>query len=379
MDSRRYIELLEDYWDIGFGFIFLLLTIYFSQIHNIYMAALFSALAIGSFSVTVSEIAEIIAERLGEPFGSLVLTFTAVIIEILILFMIVLESVHSPEAISTVKEGIISTVLVDLNALLGLALFVGGLSFKEQEHNEDTSSSYTTILLVATAMFLVPSTLGILHNEEALYKASLIISVFLFVYYIFIFRFQTKTHIHFFKSTARSRLLRYKKKMNIDNEEEDDNYFFAKRSNKVNFIMLFVLLAVIGYTAEIFAHTGIKIFNEFNISSGFAGLIIAFITVAPELFTAVKAAKNDQTQRVVNIAMGASTVSIMLTVPILMFLTILFNVDLTLDFTPLQVGALLLTIILVWKTTDNGETNYLEGLSHLMLFSSYAVIAFFYN
>ena len=167
--------------------------------------------------------------------------------------------------------------------------------------------------------------------------------------------------------------------MNIDTEEDDDNYFFAKTSNKVNFIMLFILLAVIGYTAEIFAHTGIKIFNEFNISSGFAGLIIAFITVAPELFTAVKAAKNDQTQRVVNIAMGASTVSIMLTVPILMFLTILFNVDLTLDFTPLQVGALLLTIILVWKTTDNGETNYLEGLSHLMLFSSYAVIAFFYN
>jgi Ca2+:H+ antiporter len=106
--------------------------------------------------------------------------------------------------------------------------------------------------------------------------------------------------------------------------------------------------------------------------------LIAIISVTPEIFTAIKAAKDDQIQRVINIAMGASTVSILLTVPILMFLGFMFKIDLVLNFNPLQVGALIFTIILAWKTTDNGETNYFEGLSHLMLFISYAIIAGFY-
>jgi len=118
-----------------------------------------------------------------------------------------------------------------------------------------------------------------------------------------------------------------------------------------------------------------KFFKEFGISSGLAGLIIAIISVAPEIFTAIKAAKNDQIQRVVNIAMGASTVSILLTVPILLILGHFSGVPLPLNFNPLEIGALVFTIILAWKTTDDGETNYFEGLSHLMLFMCYAVIA----
>jgi Ca2+:H+ antiporter len=107
--------------------------------------------------------------------------------------------------------------------------------------------------------------------------------------------------------------------------------------------------------------------------------VIAIISVSPELFTAVKAAKSDQIQRVVNIAMGASTVSILLTVPILMILAPFAGVQLALDFNSLQIGALILTVILAWKTTDNGETNYVEGISHLMFFFAYAVIAAFYH
>jgi Ca2+:H+ antiporter len=138
------------------------------------------------------------------------------------------------------------------------------------------------------------------------------------------------------------------------------------------------LLIIIGIVSEVFAKDGVAVFKEFGFTAGFVGILIAFITVAPELFTAIRAAKNDEMQRVVNIAMGASTVSILLTVPALIFLSLIVGINLTLDFSPLQVGALILTILLVWKTTENGETNYLEGLSHLMIFLSYAVIAVFY-
>ena len=379
--KNSYItHILYSYWDIVAGFIFLILAILTHANHNILLATIFSALAIASVSVTVSEVAEVLAERLSEPYGSFVLTFSAVIVEIILLFSVLIQGSQSPETLETVKGGIISAVIVDLNILLGLAVFIGGLSFKEQTHNEESSSTYSTILLVAASALLVPSILHqTSHDSNVLWYASITIAIVLLLYYIVIYIFQTKTHSHFFKATARSRIFRIKRALStLKEDEEDDDYLFDKLSTKVNFVIIFLLIFLIGFLAEIFAHDGIIIFTTHGISTSMAGLIIAIISVSPEIFTAIKAATNDQMQRVVNIAMGASTVSIMLTVPILMALSYAAGIKLVLDFNPLQIGALILTVILVWKTTDDGQTNYIEGASHIMFFVSYAVIASFY-
>jgi len=367
---------LENYWDIFGGVVFSIITY---TLHNMgygTLATLFAAISIIFFSITISEIAEILAERLDEPYGSFVLTFTAVAVEIILLFSIMLQVANSPEAMETVRGGIISAVIVDMNVLLGLAVFIGGLSFNEQQHNEDTSSSYTTILYVAALALLVPSILGFSgHDAKTMELAGALIGGLLLVFYIIILIFQTKTHTHYFKATARSRIFKFKRKIQADGEAETSNYFFDSLSTHTNFFIIFALIFLIGILAEIFAHDGMIFFKEYGISTGLAGLIIAIISVAPEIFTAVKAAKNDQIQRVVNIAMGASTVSILLTVPILLILGHIWEIPLPLNFNPLEIGALMFTIILAWKTTDNGETNYFEGLSHLMLFLVYAVIA----
>jgi len=373
---------LENYWDLISGFLLLVLTYYFQANHLPPLVIMItSAMAIIFLSITVSEIAEILAERLKEPYGSFVLTFTAVIVEIILLFSIMQQITNSPDAIDTVRGGIISAVIVDMNVLLGLAVFIGGLSYKEQEHNEDTSSSYTTILYVSALALLVPSILGNSHHSlDVVLKASYIIGFILVLFYFAILNFQTRTHIDFFKSTARSRIFKLKRHEVGYHEEEDieDNYIFDKLPTVANFLVIFVLIFLIGISSEIFAHDGMDVFKSFGISSGLAGLVIAIISVSPEIFTAIKAAKNDQIQRVVNIAMGASTVSILLTVPALLLLGFLFKMPLPLSFNPLEIGALVFTIILAWKTTDNGETNYFEGISHLMLFLSYAVIASLY-
>ena len=342
------------------------------------MATLFAALSIALLSLTVSEVAEVLAERLDEPYGSFVLTFTAVIVEIILLFLILLEAGNNEHAMETVKGGIISAVIVDMNVLLGLAVFIGGLAFKEQEHNEDTSSTYTTILLVAASALLVPS---ILHytigDSDALERASILIAGVLFVFYIAIFIFQTKTHTHFFKATARSRMFRFKNRKEEDAEDIEEEDLFEMMNTTFNFVSIFMLIAIIGYIAEIFAVEGMQLVTEYSFPVGLAGLFIAIISVAPEIITAIKAAKNDQIQRVINIAMGASTVSIMLTVPILLAMSYATDNPLTLDFNTLQIGALILTILLAWKTTDDGETNYFEGTSHLIFFTCYAIVLAF--
>ena len=167
-----------------------------------------------------------------------------------------------------------------------------------------------------------------------------------------------------------------KKKENT--EEEEDDYIFEKFNNFGLIGSIFIFIFIIALGAEVFATEGIHIAKEYGISAGISGLIIAIVSVSPEIATAIKAAKNDEIQRVVNIAMGASTASILLTVPILVFLAYISDIRLTLDFNPLEIGALILTIILAWKTTDDGETNYFEGISHLVFFCAFTIIAIYY-
>jgi len=219
----------------------------------------------------VSEVAEILAERLGEPYGSFVLTFSAVAVEIILLYMILTTGDVNQHALDTVKSGIISAVIVDMNVLLGLAVFVGGLAYKEQEHNEDTSSTYTTILFISSVALLVPSLLKYSDNADKLFQASVVISVLLIVYYLIIYIFQTKTHSHFFKSTARSRILRLKKRRKESDDEHEDDYIFEKLPTWANLLVVFVLILGVGIMAEIFAHDSAEVFKALGITAGLAG------------------------------------------------------------------------------------------------------------
>ena len=380
----RFRDFIEDYWDIIVGIISIVAAFYFHDSGLRLLATIFAAIGIGALSLSVSEIAEILSERLHEPYGSFVLTLSAVLVEIILLYIILLQAYSDPSVVKTVKGGIISAVIVDMNVLLGLAVFLGGLKFTEQNHNKETSSAYTTILFVAAIALLVPGLLNhVTHSEATIEHASKAIAFLLFFFYMIILVFQTRTHAHFFKQTAKSRIFRLKRKMakknkELSEEEEDDDYIFEKFNNIALIGSIFFFIAIIALGAEVFANEGIKIAREYGISAGISGLIIAIVSVFPEIATAIKAAKNDEIQRVVNIAMGASTVSILLTVPVLVFLAYITDIRLTLDFNPLEIGALILTILLAWKTTDDGETNYFEGISHLMFFCAFTIIAIYY-
>ena len=374
--DKKLKYFVEDYWDICLGILSIAVAFYFHKSGQGGLATLFAAIGIGSLSLTVSEVAEILSERLQEPYGSFVLTLSAVVVEIMLLYIILLQAVSDPSVVETVKGGIISAVIVDMNVLLGLAVFLGGLKFTEQEHNKETSSAYTTILFVTAAALLVPSVLSLgKHEQSVIEDASMWIAILLMAFYIIILVFQTRTHTHFFKTTARSRIFRIKRKIL---EVEEDDYIFEK-FNKIGLIAsIFLFIAIIAIGAEVFASDGIKLAKEYGVSTGIAGLVIAIIAVSPEIVTAIKAAKNDEIQRVVNIAMGASTVSILITVPVLMALAYASGIRFTLDFNPLEIGALILTVLLAWKTTDEGQTNYFEGISHLMFFLAFTIIAIYY-
>ncbi|VAY88079.1 Calcium/proton antiporter [hydrothermal vent metagenome] len=323
-----------------------------------------------------------------EPYSSFVLTFSAIAIEIILLSIFLYNgyTIHNPQVIDIVKAGMLTAVIVDINFLLGLSVLIGGLSFKEQSHNEETSSTYTTVLLTSAVILLVPSAVEYINNDfNMLYNSSIAISFLLLVFYMGIFIFQTRTHSHFFANTGKSRIFfinKRQKKNEIDentenNTEEEITYIFEKINNFWNIIIIVGFLLLVAVLSEIFSHNSLVIFHKYGISIGLAALSIAIISVAPEIFTSIKAAKNDEIQRAVNIGMGASTVSILLAIPIIMFISYLIGINFTLDFNKFHLAALIISVVLAWKTTEDGETNYFEGISHLVLFVGFIIMIIF--
>jgi len=104
-------EYMQDYWDILVGVISIIIAFYLHKIGQGGMATLMAAIGIAALSLTVSEVAEILSERLVEPYASMVLTFSAVVVEIVLLYIILLEASHSPEVVETVKGGGLSLLL----------------------------------------------------------------------------------------------------------------------------------------------------------------------------------------------------------------------------------------------------------------------------
>ena len=102
-------------------------------------------------AMAVAHHAEMLAEKFGEPYGTLILTMSAVIVEILIIVIMMMHA-HNPDL---ARDTIYSAVMLDINGLLGLAAIIGGLKYGEQPYNVDSSNSYLSMLLVAIGIAMV--------------------------------------------------------------------------------------------------------------------------------------------------------------------------------------------------------------------------------
>lgn len=362
------LNLLKEYWEIPASIIFIIISFAF---HNPLIATFASWIAISLIAILVSEVAESISDKIPQPYDSLILTMAAVWVEILLLFMLLKNWVDA-QAAEVAKNSIVSAVLVDINVLFWLSLFIWWLVWKEQKHNEDSSESYTLILLATVFVIIIPTLLKIMwvpsHN---IVTASVLISSVLFVFYVVMLIFQTKTHVHFFKEISKKKVL--KKKI----FDEDDLWIFDVLPMWVNVVSMISLLWLVWILAERFSHEWMYLVNDFNIPLGLAWVVVALISVFPELFTVVKAAKANEPQKVVNIALWASVVTILITVPFLMMLSLINGVSFDLTLHPFQIIALVFTILLVWRVTNNWETDYLKWISHIVLFVSYLIMISF--
>ncbi len=302
----------------------------------------------------VAHHAEKLAKKYWEPYWTIILTISAVTVEVLMIWVMMHNS-HNPEL---ARNTIFSALILDIAGLAGLASFIWWLFYWTQKYNENSSDTYTLIILISVvAAMVIPDFItdkNTLHNYN-------IFLVFIYWIMIYVFyKFQTITHSWFFKYKSKKHLTDKK----IIEKNEQISWLYHS-------IFLILLIAIIWFMSEF-----LSIFMDSEIKNLWLpiwlwALIVAIISAAPEFLTAIKAAKKDQMQTVINIAFWASTATVLLTVPSMIVLANIFNLEINLWLTTIQwflLGFLLIASILKywdWKVTK------LEWVLFLIIFALY--------
>ena len=310
-------------------------------------------------AMNVAYHAEMLAEKFGEPYGTLILTFSAVVVEIVI---IVIMMMHAENA-TLARDTIYSAIMLDINGLLGIAAIIGGIKYGEQPYNVDSSNSYLSMLLVAIGIAMIlPHFIDVEH-----YNMFVIFTVITFILlYVTFTRIQLKSHKYFFE---------YAKA-----EENCDEHGHCEAHGEINaWYHTFALVAyiiIIGALAEVLSVFMGNTLADFGLPLAIGAVGVALISASPELIVAVRAALDNRMQTVINIALGASLATVLLTIPAVIIVSHYMGMELTLALTPIQGVMLGLTFLVSIVNFNDGETNVLEGFLHFILFIVFVFLLF---
>jgi Ca2+:H+ antiporter len=312
--------------------------------------------AIVAVSIRVARHAEALAHRIGDPYGTMVLTLSAVLIEVVVL-AIIISSESSP---TLVRDTIYAAVMLDLNGIIGLAALIGGLKHGEQPYNDDSGRTYGVMILTAMGIsMIVPEFVP--HDKWQIYSIFTILAM-LTLYALFL-RMQVGRHSGFFRySYAAAK------------QQADSNEKRSPPRLIFSIAMIFMGIATIGFLAEVmstFLNVGIR---ATGLSPALVAIVVAAISAAPEILTALKAALKNRMQAVINIAMGASLSTVILTVPAVEAFALYTGQPLNMAMTPLQIVMVALSLIAAAINLNDGETNAIEGMTHFILFAAFLVL-----
>lgn len=324
--------------------------------------ALIAGIALVGFiicaSLRVAHHAELLAEKVGDPYGTMILTLAAVLVEVVIL-AIMMSNEPSP---TLVRDTIYSAVMLDINGILGLAALMGGLKHGEQSYNDDSARSYSVMILTAMAVSMVVPEF-IPEGKWKLYSA-FTIGAMILLYALFL-RMQVGPHSYFFSYS-------YPDKKRRKGEAEEVH----EPVNLTRSIATLVFgVVVIGALAEVMSKTVDLGLEGSGAPPVMTAILVAAISAAPEILTALRAALANRMQSVVNIALGASLSTVILTVPVMEGMALYSGQAFQMAMTPVQTVMIFVTLLVCAINLNDGETNAIEGMTHFVLFATFIMLS----
>jgi len=324
---------------------------------------LFAVILWSAFGV-VDE-ADHLAEALGEPLGTLVLTLAIVLIEVALISAATLGSSQPTLG----RDTMFAVLMIVLNGVVGLGLLMGGLRHGQQRYNWQGASAYLAVIIpLAVISFVLPNftestPVGTLHPVQAV-----AFSIFTLMLYGVFLLIQTGRPRDFFVIE--------------DGDAATAGHAQAAHAGanravlvKQGVWLVLAILPVVLLSKFLAKYLDIGLLRA-GAPPALGGLIIAVIVLAPEAISALRAVSANQLQRALNLCLGASASTIGLTVPAVLAISLLTGQHLVLGLPPASMVLLVLTLLLNMLTFSGTRTTLLEGAMHLAVFFVYVTLIF---
>ena len=308
--------------------------------------------------------AEVVAHRVGEPFGSLVLAVAVTVIEVALI--VTMMAPGGPEAASLARDTVFAAVMITTNGIVGIALLAGARRYGETRFNpEGSGAALATVTTLAALSLVLPtftsSTPGPAFSGPQLTFAAI---ASLALYGTFVLT-QTVRHRDFFLPVAADGGVK----------EEEHAEPPSGRATLVSLGLLLVALVAVVGLAKVESPAIEAGVRAAGFPQSFVGVVIALLVLLPETLAAVRAALRDRMQISLNLAYGSAIASIGLTIPAIALASIWLPGELLLGLGSTQIVLLALTVVVSVLTVVPGRATRLQGGVHLVLLAGFLVLA----
>jgi Ca2+:H+ antiporter len=304
--------------------------------------------------------AEVVAHRVGEPYGTLLLAVAVTVIEVALIVSLMVAGGEGANSLA--RDTVFAAVMIVSNGVVGLCLVMGGLRHGVLAYRVDgTSPALATLSALAGLTMVLPSftttTPGPTYSPAQLAFAG-VTSLVLYGVFVFV---QTVRHRDYF--------------LPVDNDNDDSHA--APPSNWVAWsslgLLLVSLVGVVGLAKALAPALEAGVAAA-GLPQAAAGVVIAMIVLLPETGAALRAARGNRMQSSLNLALGSGLASIGLTIPVVAALSPWFPFALLLGLPPMQIVLLTLTLIIATLTLGSGRATVMQGTVHLVLFATFLLM-----
>lgn len=325
------------------------------------LLGLLAAGMLGSVLAAVHH-AEVIAHRVGEPYGTLLLAVAVTIIEVALIVSLMLTGGASTTALA--RDTVFAAVMIILNGMVGLCMLVGGSRFKEQSFGlYGVSASLATLAAIAVLTLVLPNytttTPGPFYSTSQLSFIA-VVSVVLYGTFVMV---QTVRHRDYFLPEDLA-----------TNAASDAEVHADPPSNRMTLVSLALLpacLAAVVLLAKSLAPSIESAVASAGAPVALVGVIIAAVVLLPEGVAALRAARANRLQTSLNLALGSALATIGLTIPAVAVVSIATGWTLTLGLDIKSCVLLVLSLFVCSLSLGTGRTTVLQGVVHLVIFAAY--------
>ena len=304
--------------------------------------------------------AEIVAHRVGEPFGTLILALCVTVIEVALIVSMMLSGKGSTSALA--RDTVFATVMIVCNGVVGLCLLAGTIKHHVLAFRVEGTTAPLSVLIALTVLTLVLpgltlTTPGPSYSGSQLAFAG-VMSVALYGVFLFV---QTVRHRDYF--------------LPVGADEEEHAEPPSSRKALVSLGLLLIALVAVVVLAKTLSPSIEAAVEAASAPPAVVGIAIALLVLLPETMAAVRAAARNRMQTSLNLALGSALATIGLTIPAVAGVAIFGRLPLALGLPPKEVALLALTLLISVVTLASGRATVLHGAVHLMLFAVFLFLS----